>query len=202
MTEKMEMAKKFFREAHDSINQKRKYSGESYWTHTEAVADMLWEATHNETLYIAGLGHDCEEDVAELNPEYSLIKIRALFGVKVANLVFEVTNQYTKENYPKLNRVKRKELELQRLAQISKEAKSIKLADIAHNIKGIIDQNFDFGKVYLVEKMMVMNVLKDGNPILFKTASDVISEEIKRLAIVRKLKDEQSILSSRNQHSK
>ena len=45
-----------------------------------------------------------------------------IFGERVVFLVEELTDQFTKQNYPNLNRVQRKELERERLSNISYEA--------------------------------------------------------------------------------
>jgi (p)ppGpp synthase/HD superfamily hydrolase len=182
MTDRIEKAKEYFRKAHDSIGQKRKYTGEPYWVHTEKVAQMVWDATNNEDLTIAALGHDDLEDVADKNSDYNEDAMRREFGDVVTNLVLEVTNVYTKENYPNLNRAERKRLEHKRLSQISKEAKSIKLADIADNVEGIVDNDVGFGKVFVFEKSQLLVYLRDGNEMLYKKATKVVADEIAKLS--------------------
>lgn len=182
MTDRIEKAKEYFRKAHDSIGQKRKYTGESYWVHTERVAQMIWDATKNEDLTIAALGHDVLEDVADKNADYNEVAMRREFGDVITNLVLEVTNVYTKENHPNLNRTKRKHLEHERLSKISKEAKSIKLADIADNVDGLIDNDRDFGKVFLSEKAQLLVFLREGNDTLYKKATKAVANEIAKLS--------------------
>ena len=64
----------------------------------------------------AAENHDVLEDVFPLNPYYSEVKIRELFGDTVANYVIELTDVFTKENYPDKNRTERKALECNRLS--------------------------------------------------------------------------------------
>lgn len=177
----VEKSKKWAHAAHDSIGQKRKYSGDNYWVHTDRVANVLKEAGESEEVQAAGHLHDDLEDVADKNSNYNEDAMRREFGDVITNLVLEVTNVYTKENYPNLNRAERKRLEHKRLSQISKEAKSIKLADIADNVEGIVDNDVGFGKVFVFEKSQLLVYLRDGNETLYKKATKVVADEIAKL---------------------
>lgn len=177
----VEKAKQWVHAAHDSIGQKRKYSGENYWVHTDRVANVLKEAGESEEVQAAGHLHDDLEDVADKNSNYNEDAMRREFGDVITNLVLEVTNVYTKENYPNLNRAERKRLEHKRLSQISKEAKSIKLADIADNVEGVVDNDFGFGKVFVFEKSQLLVYLRDGNETLYKKATKVVADEIAKI---------------------
>lgn len=177
----VEKAKNWAHNAHDSIGQKRKYNGQNYWVHTDEVAEFLKLAGESEEIQAAGHLHDVLEDVSDRNFDYNEDSMRKEFGDVVTNLVKEVTNVYTKSNYPHLNRVKRKRLEHERLEKISKEAKSIKLADIICNCQGVLDQNDDFGKVFLAEKATLLPLSKDGNKSLYEKAFNVILEETSKL---------------------
>jgi (p)ppGpp synthase/HD superfamily hydrolase len=182
----IEKAKKWAHEGHDSIFQKRKYTGEPYWVHTDGVADILEKAGESETVIAAGHLHDLIEDVFPVNPWYSEERMRKEFNDDITNLVIECTNVYTKEKCPQLNRVKRKVLEHKRLSLISNNGKSIKLADIQHNVKGIISQDIDFGKVFIAEKAHVLTVLRSGNEVLFRNANKAVADEIAELSKLRK----------------
>lgn len=177
----VEKAREWAHAAHDSIGQKRKYGGENYWVHTDRVADALKEAGESEEVQAAGHLHDVLEDVADKNVKFNEAAMLIDFGSVITNLVKEVTNVYTKENYPDLNRAKRKYLEHDRLAKISKEAKSIKLADIADNVNGVIDNDVGFGKVFVSEKVRLLNYLRDGNDSLYKKATRAVVNEISKL---------------------
>lgn len=181
MSELIKKAKEWAHAAHDSIGQKRNYGGHNYWVHTDAVAEALKRAGESDVVVAAGEIHDVFEDVSDKSPDYSIENARKLFGDKVVDLALEVTNVYTKEKYSEFNRSKRKHLEHKRLSNISKEAKSIKLADIGNNADGISDTDFSFAKVWLTEAAQLLLVLKEGNSTLYKEAVRVVTQEISKL---------------------
>ena len=168
---KIETAKAFAHEAHDRIKQKRKYTGEPYWVHTDAVAELVSTVTSDEEVIMAAHLHDVLEDVTPLYPGYSEGQIRVQFGERVLQLVKELTDVYIKENYPKVNRKDRKRLERERIDKVSPEAKTIKLADLIHNTESIVAYDKDFAKVYLREKLNLLPYLADGDPRLLQRAS-------------------------------
>ena len=152
-----EKAKKFAVEAHDSINHLRKYTNEPYHVHVLAVAELVSTKTDDEEVLAAACLHDVLEDVAPFKPEYGTETIHREFGERVLQLVVELTDVYTKENHPKLNRAKRKKLEADRLSQVSEEAKLIKRADIYDNNKTLMGTSFE--KVWLEEKERLANLI-------------------------------------------
>ena len=168
---KIEQAQQFAHQAHDSIKQVRKYSGQPYWTHTDKVAAIVASVGGTEDMVCAAHMHDILEDVYPLNPEYSPARISLLFGLPVASLVAELTDMYTKESYPKLNRKARHELENERLGKIAVEAKTIKLADLIDNTSSIVEHDKGFAKVYLKEKLALLPYLSEGNSDLLNRAA-------------------------------
>ena len=78
---------------------------------------------------------------------------------KILSLVVELTDVYTKENFPDYNRKERKSLEALRLAYVSDEAKKIKLVDIEHNSESILKHDPKFSKVFLEEKKHLLKYL-------------------------------------------
>jgi (p)ppGpp synthase/HD superfamily hydrolase len=176
----IEQARKFAHEAHDSIGQKRKYSGEPYWVHTDEVADIVAKYCADEPnlneLIAAANSHDVLEDVYPKNPFYGPTEISNRFGANVYKIVHELTDVYTKENYPKLNRRERKALEAQRIAKISNGAKMIKLADLISNSKDILRQDPAFARVYLAEKLVLLEGLEGVNQELFNLALNQANE--------------------------
>lgn len=150
-------AKMFAVEAHNSIGQVRKYTGEPYHVHVHAVAELVATKTSDEEILAAACLHDVLEDVAPSMAQYGKETILQEFGERVLNLVVELTDVYTKENHPDLNRKKRKQLEAERLAQVSEDAKLIKRADLFDNNKSIMGTSFE--KVWLQEKAVLDSVL-------------------------------------------
>ena len=89
---------------------KRKYTEEPYFNHLVAVAKNC--SFHNIKYgYEIGLCHDLFEDTAMLPHEF--IEIIVGFGYAkneaeiISNVVLELTNQYTKVDYPTLSREQR-----------------------------------------------------------------------------------------------
>jgi guanosine-3',5'-bis(diphosphate) 3'-pyrophosphohydrolase len=162
---RVEKAAKFFRDAHDSIGHKRKYTGVPYWHHTEEVMRIVKEVNDSENVLIAALGHDCLEDVWPINPKYSFEVINKEFGNQVACLIYELTDRYTSNAFPGMNRKIRKLHERARMKTMSDEAKTIKLADLIDNTKDIVKHDPNFAKVYMAEKISIMTeeCLKGGN---------------------------------------
>ena len=123
LSQKHLKAKNFAKDAHDSINQKRK-DGRPYWVHPLGVSDILEACGANEDICCAACLHDIAEDIASI----SIKDIEELFGDKVAELVSEVTTD--KEEKELLG----KELTIDReMSFISDDALSIKLADQVYN---------------------------------------------------------------------
>lgn len=155
MIEKAKMASK---EAHESISQKRKYVDKPYYTHPHAVAELVSQVTDDEHVIAAAYLHDVIEDVSPYNSKYNEDWIEKEFGTKVLNLVIELTNKYTKKDYPNLNRSSRKYLESMRISNISEDAKIIKKADLYHNSTEM-DHTLKFSKVWLNEKIEIEKLI-------------------------------------------
>lgn len=148
--------------AHNSIGQVRKYSGNPYIVHPARVVEILIEnGANNPATIEAAYLHDVIEDVFPIKPEYSLDAIEQTFNPQVRLLVHELTDEYTKEKYPRVNRENRKQLEAERIAKISDEGLKIKLADMIDNTSDIIKNDPGFARVYLKEKQRVLEMLKD-----------------------------------------
>lgn len=148
--------------AHEAVGQKRKYTGQPYWTHPKAVARTLLDFGCSFFIAAAGLLHDVLEDT-EATPT-SLVAIMADFEGDInllINIIQQLSNKYTSETYPNLNRAERHILELARLAQeLTLEGAVVKLADLMDNTADIVKHDPEFAKVYLPEKERVLDVCK------------------------------------------
>lgn len=182
-TPKILKAQAFAHAAHDSINQKRKYSGEPYWVHTDAVAELVaqhfppWEKDYEDAVCAAHL-HDYKEDVVtKLTTQGRLEELTEFnrqykeFGERVDQFVTELTDVFTSEAYPQWNRATRKKREAERIGTISLPAKTVKLADLIHNTKSIVDNDAGFARTYIREKLAVLGLLSDANAYLLGVAS-------------------------------
>ena len=177
----LKKAQAFFRAAHDSISQKRKYTGEPYYNHTEAVAKTVAEYGGTEEMQIIALGHDTIEDVFPFNTFYSPERIEREFGLNVRLGVVALTNVFTRESYPTWNRRRRHDAEAYRLATVQPHIATIKLADIKCNTSDILWQDPEFAKVYLREKAYEIQFLVHGDSLLFANTKDQILTGLQRL---------------------
>ena len=172
--------------------QTRKYSGEPYINHPVAVARSVRLYKDDPCLVAAALLHDTIED-CDLSEEH----IRRYFsygddnpynkfiGERIAKLVVELTNTTTPEDG---DRETRKRLDLERIANISTDAKLIKLADRLDNIKTVVEDDPAFAKTYLRETLqlfdeaLVPDVTASRDYVkLFYLAQDALSRRHKKL---------------------
>ena len=133
----IDKAKQFCADAHQSTGQLRKYTGEPYEVHPFAVAELVMSRTDDQEVIAAAYLHDVLEDVAPCMPQYGEEVILKLFGERVLSIVVELTNEFTKEKYPEMNRKARKAAEAERLSKASEGAKLVKRADLHDNSKSI-----------------------------------------------------------------
>lgn len=183
----IERAQDFAHRAHDSIQQKRKYSGLPYWVHTDDVAERGKGALERQGIYqpdiieraVAGYHmHDVWEDVfPELKRQGRMDEYIALqdefnaFPALSKQITIELTDVFVKEAYPQLNRDERHERERERLGGISVLGKTGKLSDLIGNTISIVAEDKDFARVYLKEKFALLPYLADGAPELLQIAS-------------------------------
>ena len=165
-----ERAALFSRAAHQAVGQRRKYSGEPYWHHPVAVAEIV-SAVEMATpeMIAAALLHDVLEDTG-VTP----MDIEECFGERVAVLVQELTDQFIDPEIG--NRAHRKALERDRLAQVSPEAQTIKYADLIDNTNSIVARAPGFARVYLAEKRRLLEVMVEGDEALRLKAWSVLME--------------------------
>jgi (p)ppGpp synthase/HD superfamily hydrolase len=158
----VEKAFAFAAEAHGSNRQVRKYTGEPYINHPIEVMAIVKTASHyTEVMLAAALLHDTIEDTAVTRND-----VEREFGPAVANMVMELTDQCTEGN-----RAERKAAEAERLGTISAEAQTVKLADLISNSMSIIEHDPGFAKVYLREKLRILEIMTAGDSKLYARAT-------------------------------
>lgn len=167
-TDLIERSRTFAQQAHGAINHKRRYTGEPYATHLEAVAKLVKEVSDTPEMIAAAWLHDTVEDTA-----VTISQIRSEFGNDVAALVDALTDVSKPENG---NRAFRKALDCEHLSQAQPAAQTIKLADLIDNARSIIKDDPGFAGVYMAEKRLLLNVLRDGNPTLYAKATEIVAE--------------------------
>ena len=94
----------------------RKYTGEPYWHHVVSVAQRV---TYLHLLTEIALCHDLLEDTWCTAPELLSLKYDVNIAMWILQGVIDLTDVYTKENFPLLNRRDRKQREAVRLGDAS-----------------------------------------------------------------------------------
>ncbi|MGA9609549.1 MAG: HD domain-containing protein [Rouxiella badensis] len=173
MTSLVDKARRYASKAHASIDQRRKYTNDPYIVHPEAVANIVGSVPHTEAMLAAAWLHDTVEDTPT-----TLSDITAHFGAEVAELVAMLTNVSLSCVG---NRIERKNLDREHSAKASAAAKTIKLADLIDNLRSLVTHDPGFAKTYLVEKRLLLGVLKEGDATLWRQAEIIINDGLQRL---------------------
>tara|TARA_B110000503_G_C7044279_1_gene369564 strand:+ start:52 stop:609 length:558 start_codon:yes stop_codon:yes gene_type:complete len=177
MYEKLEQIKVLATRLHGG--QKRKYSGDPYVSHTFRVSDTVKENGGDEAMIYAAILHDVLEDTPTTESEL-LTEMMAIvepgMAMNVIRLVNELTDIFTHESYPDMNRAGRKEMEAIRMGRISPRAQTIKYADLLDNGKDILLNDPKFAKVYIKEKEVILRYMNRGNKTLYQRCLDFIKK--------------------------
>lgn len=180
----IEFAKVFAQIAHDAIGQVRKYSGEPYWMHTQAVADIVAEHGGSSEAIQAAHLHDYREDVVTALIKYGRFEtlnfLEGIYHSRFSHIVREAVNHltdvFTSERFPLLNRAQRKALETERYKEVPDWVKTIKLADLRHNTDSIVKDDPKFAKTYLKEKKHLLVSLEGGHPALLAENQRIVNQ--------------------------
>lgn len=164
-------ASTFAKEAHDSIGQRRKYTGEPYHVHLERVANIVATVTNDAEIIAAAWLHDIIEDVAPKNNQFDHKAIRQNFGERVLRLVLEVSDVSKPEDG---NRSQRKAHDRAHLAKASPDGKTIKLADLIDNLSDISQHDQHFARVFRKEAILLLPDLAAGNANLFASLTQIL----------------------------
>jgi len=160
----------FIQKAHEG--QTRKYTGEPYWNHPYAVAEIVHTFCPDEpNLIEIALCHDLFEDT-KIQRQKLLDKLIELDypindRIFILNGVEALTDTMTTERYPDFNRKMRKEFEANRLSKIDGYFQTVKYADLIHNTQSLSEHDKNFAKIYLAEKRYMLNLMRNGSMELF-----------------------------------
>ena len=180
-------AREFAKKAHESIDQRRKYTNEPYIMHPEGVVEILMSNGHiSENILAAAYLHDTVEDTQVTTQD-----IEIEFGSEIAKLVEMLTDVSKPEDG---NRAKRRAIDREHSALGSPDAQTIKIADIIHNTHDLatahpgmseddIRHQLNFARIYLDEKEAHLNVLTQGDRNLWSKAMAQIQELKKQLTL-------------------
>ena len=182
MNETLKKIRDYADQAHGE--QMRKYVPKRYIVHPEEVMEICSEYTTNDAILAAALLHDVLEDTP-ITPDELGAFLREVLPQKDADqalqFTIELTDVYTKENYPQYNRRARKDRENARMAQISPQAQTIKYADIISNSVDIAKHDKGFAPKFLKECQAMLKKMDKGDPKLYRRATDTVAACIKQL---------------------
>ncbi len=132
---------------------------EPYHNHPIRVSEMVtkWGGTTEEVE--AALLHDVLEDT-----KVTYTELHATFGETVAHMVDDLSDKFTKDAYPMMNRAKRKDAEASRIA-IRGDVHLVKLCDLYDNLVDT-DVSKGFGRVFASEVSDLLLVLKGPKELL------------------------------------
>ena len=184
MEEILSTIAEFARKAYEG--QTRKYTPEPFIAHPVRVMETCKKYTKDPCILAAALLHDVLEDTDCKKDELNHF-LEAVMGREKAErttaLVVELTDIFTKKNFPHLNRRKRKAREVQRLQQISAASQTVKYADIIDNCNEIVDHDPEFARTFLSECKDLLQKINKGNPELYRKAIDMVHSRIAELNI-------------------
>lgn len=169
-------AKEFATEAHASIGQVRKGSGEPYITHPAGVVAILEEwGIEDEVVLAAAWLHDVPEDVYEGREKEGLMEVALRTSPAVATVVDMVTNVAVMSDG---NRAVRAQIDRDHLALADDRAQTLKLADIFHNTTNIVKVSPKFAPVWLPEKIADVLVMTAAEPALRAYVINYLTREL------------------------
>lgn len=140
--------------AHAAVGQVRKYTGEPYIAHPVGVLQILRKACPkmlNVEMMQAALLHDVVEDTS-----VTLELVRFHFGPAVAGHV-QALSKATTPSFG--NRAERHKVEVERLACADWRVQTIKVADLIHNTRTIVEFDPKFARTYLPEKKALLDAM-------------------------------------------
>ena len=163
----VERARLFAVSRHEVIGQRRKYTKAPYSEHLRHVADLVASVTDDEETLAAAWLHDVVEDTTT-----TLEDVENEFGKEVAGLVEALTDVSRPADG---NRATRKAMDRDHIASADSRAKTVKLADLIGNCEDIARHDPGFAPVYLREMGALLEVLREGNCVLYEKAMQVYS---------------------------
>jgi hypothetical protein len=168
-------ARRFATEAHERIDQRRKYSNQPYQEHLKAVAEQVASVTDDAEMIAAAWLHDTVEDTPATFGD-----LERAFGRAVRDLVADLTDVSRPSDG---NRAERKAIDRHHLAQASARAKTVKLADLIDNCTDICRHDAGFARIYLREAAALLDVLGEGDVRLYRRAQQAIAACARRLGL-------------------
>ncbi len=162
----------------------RKYVPDRYIVHPVRVMKLCHEYTSDPAILSAALLHDVLEDTSITGDEIKQFMTQLTdekTALRTLKLVQELTDEYVKNRYPRMNRKERKQREAARMKDISPEAQLVKYADIIDNAEDITTNDPEFAPVFVRECADLMKVLTTGNEQLRERTLKTLGNSMQRL---------------------
>lgn len=159
--------------AEHHAGQVRNFTGQPYIVHPAGVVRIVRSVPHTPAMILAAWLHDAPEDT-----KATVEQIRRLFGDEVADLVAMVTNP---KKPPGLTRAERKAIDRAHVAQATPQGQTLKLADILDNCGELLAQSPEFARQYFPEKILMLDVLREGDSTLWHKAHRLLTRGVAQL---------------------
>ena len=166
-------------------DQRRKFVDEPYINHPVRVMEICRQYNSTIEVLTAALLHDVLEDTTASVEEiktFLLIIMDEENTLHTIKLVEELTDIYTKKQYPNWNRRERKAKETERLNKTSSEAQTIKYADIIDNSSDIKNSKDNFAMVFLLDCRSLLKTITKGDNRVYEKAVKTVEQCIKELS--------------------
>lgn len=175
----------FVKEMHGS--QTRKYTGAPYYTHLLSVADRIDQYVKNGYETEIALCHDLIEDTECSLAELSSKLLSCGYNIEEDEVILagvdDLTDKYTHDKYPSLNRAQRKELEGTRIVASRPIAQTVKYADIIDNMLSLAEHDPGFARIYVREVDGYLRKIDRGNQQLYQDCCALLNEVKDKLGL-------------------
>ncbi|QYW03713.1 hypothetical protein pEaSNUABM46_00070 [Erwinia phage pEa_SNUABM_46] len=130
--------------------QTRRFTGEPYINHPQAVVNFLQRFNVGEQILAAAWCHDVLEDCGIC---YEALEL--CIGTTATDIVFEVTNKEFPEGTPRIEKYWHN---IERLVMASHQAQTLKCGDIYDNCKDVYERDQHYGAKYIAEKYFLIRM--------------------------------------------
>ncbi|MGA7979781.1 MAG: HD domain-containing protein [Chromatiaceae bacterium] len=175
MNDLIARARQFATEAHERIDQRRKYTQQPYQVHLKSVAQLVAGISEDAEMIAAAWLHDTVEDTPATFGD-----LERELGLGVAQLLADLTD-VSKPSDGK--RSARNAIDRNHTAQASPRAKTIKLADLIDNCRDICRHDPSFARIYLAEAAALLEVLAEGDAALYQLAQRSAADCARRIGL-------------------
>jgi len=183
LTDRQERLLEFVKDMHGE--QVRKYTNEPYWTHPLAVAKLVHQYASEYLAVEVALCHDLLEDTSctdfALFSKLEELGYSRFEAYEITKAVLELTDVYTSERFPWMNRRERKRNEAIRLGGVGNMAKNVKFGDMIDNTSSIVQHDKKFAKVYLEEKAEMLSRMRNTGSEIYIECEAWCSRAIKEV---------------------